>query len=88
MAGHRRTTDGERVGDLAHRPATGAEQFDNGAAVAVAQRIEGVTGEREDGHDASVTKMLPLSEPRGRHHSTEGGRREILRSELDDFRQT
>jgi hypothetical protein len=61
MAGHRRTADGERLGDLLHGPAAGAEQLDDSAPIAVAQGVERVTGEREGGHDASVTKMLPLS---------------------------
>ena len=61
MAGHRWTADGQRLGDLPDGPAAGAEQFDDSAAIAVAQGVERVTGEREGGHDTSVTKMLPLS---------------------------
>jgi hypothetical protein len=87
VPGYGRAADRERLGDLADGPATGAEQFDDGATVAVAQSVEWITRERSGSHDGSVTKMLPLSEPEGKHHSTEGGRGEILRSELDDCGQ-
>jgi hypothetical protein len=67
MSGDCGPADGERLGDLPYCSAAGTEQFNNGAAVAVAQGVERVTGDREGGHDTSVTKMLPLAD----HHSTE-----------------
>jgi len=69
MSGDGRPADGKGLGDFSYGSAAGTEQFNDGAAVAVAQGIERVTGDREGGHGRSVTKMLPLAD-----HHFDGGR--------------
>ena len=69
MSGHRRTADGERLGDLADRAAAGAEQLDDRAAVAIAQGVERVAGQWEGGHEYERNKNATVSRP-----SFDGGR--------------
>ena len=63
VARDRGAADRQRVGDLADRPAAGAEQLDDGPPVGVAQRLERVTGRRAH---ASPTVMLATRAGRAR----------------------
>jgi hypothetical protein len=53
VPGDGRAADRQRVGDLADRARTGAEQFDDGPPVRIAERLERI------GDPATVTELLP-----------------------------
>ena len=64
MTGDRRPADGKRIGDLANGAATRTQQLDDCPAVGIAERIEGVAGDRSRAHGHNRNKNATFSRPR------------------------